>query len=470
MAARFTRIHTLTALIAFLALVHIGCNSSQRGQHGTRTSRISQKVDDQKLNALQRDLNQLDEFVAAQVETAVSQLDRSENNDVRRAAQEWKLAITRLTIDDPDFEHPVAKMLDMWSNAVRIEHFFTTGRGKEVFGEEQQTITETLTELRSRVESLAHTYLSQADYDQLAIQVEQFAKDNPVKNLRALEASSHFSNSTAVASTLEIPWKPLSWIGGVRESLDPTSTLANSVDGFTELARKYPDLMRVQSKLLLMDINRNETVTTTVKSMDRIATSSERFADIAENLPEQLREESTILIQDSHEAIKTVDNALGKAERLSQTFDGTVSEFSQAGEVWVGTADAVTRTIEQIQKWTPYVNDPTYPRPKPCAPGETPRFDINDYTRVAEAVGESSIQVQGLLADVRDFVDGHAPGTDLARVNALAASLLDPTAAQARDLVDLITYRAAQLVALIFLLVTVYVFLSRRVIGLYRRT
>ena len=141
--------------------------------------------------------------------------------------------------------------------------------------------------------------------------------------------------------------------------------------------------------------------------------------------------------------------------------------MARAGEVWQTTAEAVTDTIKQIQEFG-----------KPGAAGESAAddaadpssggagstnnkkrsFEITEYTRTAEALTRSTVELRDLFAEVRSFLAGETLEKDLTRVVPLTKAALAQTITETRGIVDHIAWRAVQLSGLVFVQLSGLVF------------
>lgn len=79
-----------------------------------------------------------------------------------------------------------------------------------------------------------------------------------------------------------------------------------------------------------------------------------------------------------------------------------------------------------------------------------------------EAMTETAQQLRGLLIEVRAFLGGDAPGEDQSPLGAVSAEVLGRTSDAAREIVDHATWRAAQILAAMFVLAVVYCVVVQR--------
>ena len=100
--------------------------------------------------------------------------------------------------------------------------------------------------------------------------------------------------------------------------------------------------------------------------------------------------------------------------------------------------------------------DPSTKSPQPA--DDSRPFDINDYTRTAEAIKAGAAELRGLLDDL----ESKKLESTLAAVDKTAAASIDHATMQAQILVDQITYRALLLVGGIFVGLVLYRWLSGR--------
>ena len=91
-------------------------------------------------------------------------------------------------------------------------------------------------------------------------------------------------------------------------------------------------------------------------------------------------------------------------------------------------------------------------------------FEITEYTRTAEALTRSTVELRDLFSEVRSFLAGETLEKDLTRVVPLTKAALAQTISETRGIVDHIAWRAVQLSGLVFVLALAYRFLAGRIV------
>lgn len=436
--------------------------------------------------ALREDLGRYVQYAEAVVAAAADQIEaRSADPAVRKAALLWKVGLIQNANEALYAKKPLAMLLDAWAFCVRQADYLQRGEGKNIFQDQQQLAIDAAGRIRNRIEAIAREHLPQDELPEVNRQIEAFAQANPMTGVFAVEATKSFSANEDGESLLSrivgAPWRALAMAGKAgSDFLDPTSRLADSVDRFTDLMEDYPSLVRWQTQLMWLQIEDSPSVRATVGGIEDLSQSSVRLATAAEKLQRALDDIDArqpgvrLTLEKARETVTATHDALERAEAVSATIQRSVDGVTRAGEVWDGTAQSVTATIKQIQQFG-----------KPGAEGEsrtgetdgdTPgeaenttekkgKFDINDYTRTAETLTRTTAELRALLSEARAFLDDDTAERRLSRVDSLTASALGQSAAEARAVVDHITWRAIQVCGLILVLALVYRFAVRRFVG-----
>ncbi len=475
-------------LIVLLGL-HTGCASPKRRAAGTTLPDVRALRQGNVENELQEDLSQFFDYAESEIGTTADQIEAgTQDVDVRKAALSWKVEFTQAANKRASQKKSMALLMDAWAYCIRQTKYLKSGEGKNLFQDQQPLAVQTAIRLQKAAETVARKYMAADELPDLIRGLESYARANPIRGVFAVEVSESYSAGREGKSVLSrILDAPLALTRSGREALDPTSSLAQAVDRFTGLMDDYPALVRWQVQLLWIELERSMSFQTTMKGIDSLSRSSERLAATAESLPQQVRKELRLALDDIdarqpelrktleevRETVDAANAALARAETVSATVERSVKGVTQAGEAWQTTAEAVTDSLKQIQQLR-----------KPRAAGEPAangaadpgsggaestnnkkrRFEITEYTRTAEALTKSTVELRDLLSEVRSFLSGETLEKDLSRVVPLTKAALAETITETRGIVDHIAWRAVQLCGLVFLLALIYRFLARRIV------
>ena len=455
--------------LGMLLLAVGGCQTGGGSELKPELASIPEMITRDKRQELVPILRRFSRYFASEVSDSAARIERkSTQRDVRRATLIWRLKLIPGMEDLLASDDPFAILLDAWALCVRMSQYLQEGEGKDLFGEQQKLAVETAQRLQTRIEEIARNYVAENNWDKLSKQIEAYAKQNPIHGVFAFEAPVPFSKAEPGRSVAELVLgAPLRAAQKVGEGLDPTLRLSQSVDRFRDLMEEYPALLRWQMQLTLLELDDIPEIQTLLRGIENVSQSSVRLTRVAEELPERLRKESEQLLDDFDARQPELRTTLDKLQQTAEGLQGALDQATRAGQAWEQTADAATQTIRQVQQFRQQDSQsaPAGTTSAPASRGapttnvsaETgPPFDINDYTRSAEAMTAAASELRSLLSEVRDFVKGETTEQSLKRINALTDTTLGQTAGQAREVIDHAAWRGAELVALIFVLLVGY--------------
>lgn len=467
-------------LLIVMPTLVAGCVLADRPLVRPQTSPVTDSKQLRASKQLQTDLKEFLAYLEDEVSATAERIDAgSRDADVRKAALLWRIRVISRADQAMAADDPLKLLLNGWALCVRQVEYLQTGEGAALFADQQPEAVATAVRLRNRIEAIARTHLPEDEVPDLLRRIEAHARANPIHGVFELDVTQAFSAGEDGRSLLQrfvgSPLRSLARVG--QDALDPTSRLADSVDRFTELVQDYPALLRWQAQLLWLQLEESPSMRTTVAGVEEVSESSARLATVAEELPRRVREEvRTALddfiaqqpelrqtIQEARETVDAANAALKQAETVATTIERSISEASNAGKAWQRTAESVTGTVKEIQVLSGTNKEDQAGNGLPPREGvereiaevERP-FDINDYTRTAEALAQSSEDVRTLLLDVRNFLEAETLEENIARINELTAAALRHTKMETRSVIDHLSWRAAQLCGLVFVLALVY--------------
>lgn len=450
-----------------------GCASPGASKMAAKLSERTGSYSIARAEALRSDLMQVVQFFEQEISATADRIEAAtQDTGVRRAALIWKLNFTRV-VNGVSFEErePLALLTDFWTFGIRQSKYLRTGEGAQLFKDQQPLAIEAATNMLGRIEQVAREHAPEAEAKETVRHIESFARDNPIRGVFEFELAERFSSGEEGESLLSrfigAPWE---WTKRTGSVLDPTSSLALSVDRFTDLMEDYPATVRWQTQLLLLQLEDSPTIKRTAKAIDGISESSVRLATVSETLPQDLRREIGLALDDIdtrqvevRKTLSAVDAALERAERVSSTIERSIDGVTRAGEVWQKTAESVTDTVKQIQQFgtkpTSRPDDAETTRPRTNTPPAEAdnKFDITDYERTADAITRTSKELASVLTELRSGLD-----EDGKIVQRIAGKTLAQSTVAANDVVDHFAWRVSQLSVLIFVLALGYRLILRR--------
>lgn len=466
-------------LIVVLLAIHTGCASPKRAAKRTALPEVSTLASGRVENELQEDLSQFVEYAESEIGAVAEQIEAgTQDVEVKKAALLWKVEFTQATAKRSLQKKSMAHLMDAWAFTIRQANYLQSGEGKNLFGDQQPLAVQAAARIQKAVEAIARKYAADDELPKIVRHLEAYARANPIRGVFAFEVPESFSSGEEVQSMLSkilnVPW---AFTKSSRDALDPTSSLARSVDRFTELLDDYPAMVRWQTQLLWLDLEGSTSFQTTMKGIDSLSRNFDRLVETAESLPQQVREELRLALDDidarqpelrktleqARETVDAANAAMARAETVTATVERTVEGVTRAGEVLQTTAAAVTDTIKQLQQLRgPRGADESAASGAGGTNSKQKKFDITEYTQTAEALNRSTVELRGLLSEVRSFLSSETLEKDLSRVVPLTKAALAETITETRGIVDHAAWRAVQLCGLVFLLAIIYRFLAGR--------
>lgn len=177
----FTSRHVLIGL-PLVGLLLTGCSTAPPVKTG---SMESVKGIDATAREIQVLLYQYAAHFAGQVDLAANEIYYgSRDYEVRMAALQWSAnAVPEMMKSCFHFD-PLAGLLGAGAFAVQMNDFFTTGNGKDLFGEYQHVAVETSTRLRKDLLELSQKIWPDGDFEPYRQKVAAWAGDHPIANTR----------------------------------------------------------------------------------------------------------------------------------------------------------------------------------------------------------------------------------------------------------------------------------------------
>jgi hypothetical protein len=361
-------------------------------------------------------------------------------------------------------------MILAWAYSLRQKQYLTEGEGRLLFGDLQPLAVDAAVRIQRRMEAIARRHVPPDRVAEAIQLIEGFARENPIRGVFAFELDTPLAEEQRENLLVQVIGFPGRLVTGGRDALDPTSSLAQSLDQLTELMKDYPALVRWQTQLLYMEMSETPSFVKAESGFQDISQSVVRLANVSETLPRDVREQMQVALDDliahqpeirktldqARETVGTTNEALGRAQQLGDTIERSIDAATRAGEAWQATAEAATETVKQIQQVrTPRAG---------TAGSEKRKFDITEYTQTVEALSATAVQFRELLTEARAFLEGESVQQNVARVNSLTAAALTQTAAETSGLINLAAWRAVQLCGLVFVLAIAYRLLMHRII------
>ena len=196
--------------------------------------------------------------------------------------------------------------------------------------------------------------------------------------------------------------------------LDPTSGLDPAVREVTRTRlfgeralfafERMPFLVRWQTELLAEQLLRQEQLTNTLASADRLTRAIESASQTAASLPDRVTAERKAILD-------SLDKQEGKLKELS----AEVSQTLTAGEKMSTSLNTTISTFDALMKRFGVGELSTTPPDT-----NSPPFSILDYAHTAEKIAGMAQQLDSLIKDTSGTMDAPALDKRIAQLNALS--------------------------------------------------
>lgn len=222
-------------------------------------------------------LNEFGKYFAGKVEEASDEIiKKSDDRKIKMNALEWKINVIPRAFESLVIIDPLAAGIDMTALCVQMEEFFTTGYGKDLFGDYQYIAIEASEEIRNEIEKIGDDLTSREFRQESINQIDEWVKANPIKSLQ-------FNRR----STFEVMAKTL---GEQNYTLGETvGSIAEGVYDIRKQITTYTDFMpksiKWQAQLTSYELLGDSTVEKTFGNFDRIVNATERITKVVEETP-----------------------------------------------------------------------------------------------------------------------------------------------------------------------------------------
>ena len=418
-----------------------------------------------------------DTYEAAILDAADRILLAQPDRRTRRLTLIWQTRAIPMMRDALDQDDAVNAMLDAWALCLRAVHYFETGDARDMFGDKHQIAVDAARRSLDSIEQIASRILTPETLGRARDAVDDLACRFPLRGefsgsiiRTAVEKSQ--KNPDVVASILSAPMAPFRAFEGIDRG-------AAAIQGFTAVAARMtdtvhdlPEILRLQTQLLVMELEEMESAQTALTGLQQISQSAEKMTAVAEQLPEHLRKEIALAADDLETRQAQLQQTLERVESAAGAVEQTATQAASAGDAWTQTVQAITEMVASFRQphaaatnpATTQAVDTNDRRPLASAPSSTSEagvFDVTEYTQAAQALDQAAVRLQELTREIRGLAGSKELETSLRDLETRSRQIVDASRAGALDVVDRGAWRGAQLVLLFFLGLIGYTFLVR---------
>lgn len=334
---------------------------------------------------------------------------------VRRLTLLWKIRMPPLAQEAASDPNPRTGYVEALTIAVAQRQYFESGAGQSLFVQHQAIALDAAKEIEQNALALGTSFLPPEKLDELHKEVEQLAKEHPLRGefLReSIQAGlSKAETGGAFNDIISIPMAPFRAIAGVESGAQAIHEFNATAAQFTDIVDSLPQRLRWQMELLSYDLQEQGGVLEqSLDSFKLVAQSADRMSLAAERLPEDARE---ALLNASAE----LEARSGSLKALLVEYRAAMAETGTTAGNLAPLIEALSRTSEQLNQagtaWGGLIAELNEPNPPPPPGQPTPRpFDILDYERTAVAIQSTAVEVRGAIDDLEKARAGIA--TDIA--------------------------------------------------------
>ena len=441
--------HSIKALLAVIVLPLIigasGCATPDKPEPARGTPVPAGQLTQAELR---EELDTFGEFFRGSVTRAADELDtRLPSRKARKMSLVMRTRLTQAFHAVSERDDPATAFVETWALCVRLREYLESGDGRSLYVPEQQIVVDAAKSLEAEIERIGRLFLKEDALVNTRNDVRKFALSKPVtglfSNLKVYATEPEKGRPSRFAGVLNVPMAPFRAMEGVPETATAIHRLKDSGDRFSDIVEELPESARWQLSLLMFELEETEMAKSFLGSLSTFSQSSSRMATATEELPKRLREEIGTFVEQIDEKQKGIQQTLAQAEKTSANFDQTLTKAEQVADsldsvalsaketawAWEATAKAVGETHEEYARTKPPKEDAAQPA------------KIEDYRDTAHAVTEAAGELRLLTGEIRE----------LAQAQYLA------------DLTGQLTWRAIQLVAVVFILAVAYRIITARI-------
>ena len=391
--------------------------------------------------AIQGDvLRYADDFISRASSGIDEYAGRSGTPKARSQALVWKLSMDSSAVAIATGPNPVVNLLDFVALASLTRAFLEQeARNASTQGAFDPWL-ENCVILETNAWKLAEKVFSREQQQELGVAIkracEQGGRDTSLFFARPQEFSSLIHESGRRNAS-----KPGSIFGLI--GLDPTAGLDPAVREVTRTRllaeralfamQRIPFLVRWQTELYTESVLRDEQLTNTVGSVDRLSRAAESASRTVETLPDRLAAERKAIVD-------TLDGQEEKLRGLSAELHGTIS----AGEKMFTSMNTTLTTFHALMKRFGVGEPSTSPPDSNAIP-----FNINDYGRTAE-------HIAGMAKELDSLIRNASASVDSAALNKQVASLSGQAQSDAKSVLNHAFLLATGLIVLAFACALIY--------------
>ncbi|MEN8183808.1 MAG: hypothetical protein ABFS46_14870 [Myxococcota bacterium] len=374
----------------------------------------------------------------ASVVSRAGDLIRAESTDplIRMRVLLWEMRLVPLVQEGAFVPDAQEAFVAVNSLVVMMRRYLTEGDGREVFGPQQPIAVEAAAELEEDFYGIARLFLSEEEVVRLRVEVDaevasrlisgsDFTIANVQRQSRAVRESGRFDWVVAV------PMSPFRALEGVGSGAAAIHDFNDTALRFSRIVEGLPQQLRLQTALMLYDVESREGVVQALAALESFAESAQRLAALAEELPTDLE----ALLGNSEGALAEANRTLLMAQGMVEPLRATALQLNLAGASWGA----------------------IFERDGEPDPDARP-FDIREYEATARGIGEAAVELSALAGKLDQLIESPGLEAALGSVDATVSRV----ESGGQGVVDHAAWRGLQLLLAGFALLLIYRLVSSR--------
>lgn len=391
-------------------------------------------------------------------------------------------------------DQPVAALLDAWAEAETMLDLLQKGDGAAGLRGYAYTLAlQYIQGRRDKLESLAHTYLPSAVYQDMDNRIEEYADTNPLSEESLMPSTKKSDTESfsiwsfghdAVGSIVRLSFLPGRLAGGVAEGGMALGELRSTTAAATRVAEQLPQRIREEIEVLLKTLEeQHREIMEILTKMEAITANTKVAAKQAEQTAAQVDkslDNAKETLPRLNETVQSIETAAVASRQLTDSVYELLQQYTEQRQQgskdadtrqefdiseYKQTAEAVQQSAQEVRDMLAEIRTLTEKRDDAATSDEKNDFQITEYRDAALAVKNGAAELRQLLAELRLLAADEELPNSLAATAVHLEQSADDIATRSERVIDHAVYRALQVIFAFFLLLAVYTCLRSRLLS-----
>lgn len=338
------------------------------------------------------ELNAFASRFAGLVSTAAEEIGaKSDSPTIRRRTLLWSLRLSPAVQEVAFGPDPRAGYVRVLTVTVMMRRYFTTGDGRNLFGDSQPIAVSVAEVLEADAFAIGARFLTERELEAVRREVYDIADRFPIVGtqfslVQARQAEQAVPSSNVLMEVMTLPLSPFRALQGVDSGAAAIREFNQTARRFSTIVSAMPEELRGEMLLLLYDAEELRAIRQGLEAFEQTAASVERASLAMEALPAELRAtldgQVRALLAESEGTIGAAAEAVAQAREVAGPLQETAIALREASAAWreiLGPHD-----------------------PAPRSPDDPP-FDVREWEAAARAIGTSAEELRGLATELQGF-------------------------------------------------------------------